>query len=58
MNLLFNILVPFLTMGVMNYMIYRAMNKSHLFRSQRGQPNYTAPAARYRYMVYVIGWQY
>ena len=30
MNLLFNMLLPFATMGVMNYMIYRAMNRTHL----------------------------
>ena len=28
--MVFNLLLPFLTMGVMNYLIYRAMNRSHL----------------------------
>ncbi|XP_059096177.1 G-protein coupled receptor daf-37-like isoform X2 [Tigriopus californicus] len=29
MNLVVNMIIPFLTMGIMNYIIYRAMNHSH-----------------------------
>ena len=36
MNLVFNMALPFLTMLVMNYMIYRAMNRPQ--RGRRGEP--------------------
>ena len=45
MNLLFNMLLPFATMGVMNYMIYRAMNRTHMAARRSRYANAGANAA-------------
>ena len=45
MNLIFNMIVPFLTMGVMNYMIYLAINR----RPTRGSGSFgRSPNTYYR----------
>ena len=45
MNLIFNMLLPFVTMGVMNYLIYQAMSKS---RRQQQAPPATRASVRGR----------